>query len=179
MFKNKTIKSLTACFAVAAGLISCTEVQNHGETNDSGNRTVSHIVIDKSDRIMELFNDKGGIIKSYEIGLGTNPVGDKIQQGDGRTPEGAYIINTKNPYSAFTLSLGISYPDTNDRREASARGVDPGGDIFIHGHPTGTNDNWQHRRGADWADGCIAVNNTEIREIYAIVKNGTPITIKP
>lgn len=182
MFKNKAIKNLAASFAVAAGLASCTELPEARTSSgiiQSGNKEISHIVVDKSDRIMALFNNKGGLVKSYEIGLGSNPAGDKIQRGDGRTPEGTYIIDLQNPYSSFTLSLRISYPDTNDRKEARARGVNPGGDIFIHGQPTGTDDNWQHRRGQDWTEGCIAVSSADIREIYSLVKIGTPITIKP
>ncbi len=179
MLKNQTIKSLTVCFAAAVGLTACVKTSEFDAMNDTYDKTVSHIMIDKSDRLMTLFNREGRFVKSYEVGLGFNPVGDKIQQGDGRTPEGTYIINRKNPQSSFTLSLGVSYPDVNDRKEARARGVSPGGDIFIHGQPTGTRDNWQSERGQDWTAGCIAVSNAEIREIYSMVRAGTTITIRP
>lgn len=182
MFKNQAIKGLAAGFAVTVGLASCTELPNNRNSSrvtEFNDGAVSHIVIDKSDRIMELFNAQGQVIKSYDVGLGFNPIGDKVRKGDGRTPEGTYIIDRKNPNSSFTLSLGISYPDVNDRKEAYANGVNPGGDIFIHGLPTGKGDNWRSPRGTDWTAGCISVNNSEIREIYSIVEQGTTITITP
>lgn len=183
MIKNKAIRGLAASFALAAGLSACTEPSAMNKPTqaaaDPNDRVVSHIVIDKSDRLMDLFNSKGKLVKRYDVGLGSNPIGDKVRQGDGRTPEGTYIIDLKNPYSAFTLSLRVSYPDANDRKEARARGVSPGGDIFIHGQPTGTQDGWQHERGRDWTEGCIAVTNAEMREIYSMIKTGTIITIKP
>lgn len=142
-------------------------------------RAVAEIIVDKSDRRLELRDNKGDILRSYRIGLGFDPRGDKVRQGDGRTPEGRYIIESRNPQSSYTLSLRISYPNAADRKESRARGVDPGGDIYIHGNPTGKPDSWTHRRGQDWTFGCIAVKSRDIREIYAVVKNGTPITIRP
>ena len=177
--QNTTIRGLAAAFTLAVGLSACGEVQDTAEIKPPQDTAVSHIVVDKSDRLMVMFNKSGQPIKSYDIALGFNPIGDKVQQGDGRTPEGTYRINIKNPGSSFTRSLGISYPNRTDRLEAYARGVSPGGDIFIHGQPNGTNDNWQSKRGTDWTNGCIAVRNTDIYEIYGSVRNGTQITIKP
>ena len=181
MFSKQAIKGLSASFVVAVGLSACTQITENQKpsTTEFNDRAVSHIVIDKSDRIMELFNAQGQVLKSYEVGLGFNPIGDKVQRGDGRTPEGTYFIDRKNPYSNYTLSLGISYPDANDRREARARGVNPGGDIFIHGQPTGTHDGWHSERGRDWTAGCIAVSNEDIREIYPMIKRGTTVVIQP
>jgi lipoprotein-anchoring transpeptidase ErfK/SrfK len=101
------------------------------------------------------------------------PKGHKRMRGDGRTPEGRYIVDRRNPKSQFHLSVGISYPDAEDIARARARGVDPGGDIFIHGAPNG-----QRRppRG-DWTAGCIAVKNREIEEIYSMVATGTVVDI--
>ena len=135
---------------------------------------VTEIEIQKSSRQM-ILRDDGETVRVYDIGLGRNPVGDKAQQGDGRTPEGSYIIDRKNPKSRFFLSLGISYPDARDRREAARAGVNPGGDIFIHGEPnSGTR---ELRR--DWTDGCIAVSNSEMSDIYEMVAVGTTVTILP
>ena len=125
----------------------------------------------KAQRRMELLRD-GKVIKRYRIVLGDAPVGHKHQQGDERTPEGAYRITYRNPKSRFHLSLRVSYPNEADRRQARARGVDPGGDIMIHG---GT-PKWYTR---DWTDGCIAVTNAEIEEIWRLVPVGTLIRIDP
>jgi murein L,D-transpeptidase YafK len=108
------------------------------------------------------------------VQLGRNPVGHKVMQGDGRTPEGDYIVDRRNPRSAFHLSLGINYPRPEDVEVARMLGVNPGGDIFIHGR--GPNHRWA--RG-DWTEGCIAVRDREIEVIYAMVRDGTPVTILP
>ncbi|MBY4894327.1 L,D-transpeptidase family protein [Rhodobacteraceae bacterium N5(2021)] len=133
---------------------------------------VTRVVVHKNDRIMLLMhNDE--VLESYEVELGFAPEGHKLEEGDGRTPEGEYIIDRRNPNSQWYLSIGISYPNAEDVAQARARGVSPGGDIFIHGTPRPL------RRGDDWTVGCIAVSNAEMRQIYAMVNNGTPITIYP
>ncbi|TXH73622.1 MAG: hypothetical protein E6Q88_05245 [Lysobacteraceae bacterium] len=129
------------------------------------------IRVDKSERRMELQRD-GRTIRTYRILLGDAPEGHKRQQGDEKTPEGDYRIDFRNGASRFHLSLRVSYPNRKDRAQARARGVSPGGDIFIHGGtPPG------HR--LDWTDGCIAVTNAEIEEIWRLVPAGTPIRIDP
>ena len=131
---------------------------------------VTRVLVYKNDRMMFLMhNDE--VLESYEIELGFAPEGHKLEYGDGRTPEGEYIIDRRNPDSQFYLSIGISYPNAADIAQARARGVSPGGDIFIHGTPR------PFRRDADWTVGCIAVSNAEMRQIYAMVGNGTPISI--
>ena len=135
------------------------------------------IVVEKAARRMHL-QRAGATLKTYRISLGRNPVGHKQQEGDSRTPEGRYVVDTRNPQSRFHLSLRISYPNAEDRRRATARGVSPGGDIFIHGLPNGLASAALFA-GRDWTDGCIAVTNAEIREIWAMVKDGTPIEIRP
>ena len=113
------------------------------------------------------------VLKAYGVELGFAPVGDKQIEGDGRTPEGRYAINRRNPNSRFYLSLGISYPNARDRAEATALGKSAGGDIFIHGTPHA------FRHADDWTQGCIAVTNAEMRQVYAMVQNGTIIDIFP
>lgn len=129
------------------------------------------IVVDKAQRRMQLFQ-KNTVIRTYSILLGDAPSGHKRQQGDERTPEGDYRISGRNPNSRFHLSLRVSYPNEADRKQARARGVDPGGDIMIHGGtPAG------YRR--DWTDGCIALTNQQIEEVWSLVPTGTPIRINP
>ena len=132
---------------------------------------VTQVYVSKENRRMYLLHGEE-VLKAYKVDLGFEPRGDKKAYGDGRTPEGFYFIDRRNPNSAFHLSVGINYPNSKDRAEAAALGVDPGGDIFIHGQP-----NRKKADGDDWTAGCIAVSNDEIEEIYAMVKNGTPIFI--
>lgn len=132
---------------------------------------VTRIVVFKKARRMHLLRGRH-ILKSYRVDLGFSPTGDKKKSGDGKTPEGAYFINRRNPESDFHLSLGINYPNSQDRAEALARGVNPGGDIFIHGRG-----NPVQRLISDWTWGCIAVTNDEMEEVYAMVRTGTPINI--
>jgi murein L,D-transpeptidase YafK len=134
---------------------------------------VDRVFVDKSERRLDLLRD-GAVIASFPVMLGFNPDGHKTQQGDGRTPEGDYVLDWRNPKSRFHLSLHVSYPSAADREQAAARGVSPGGDIFIHGTP-----GWYAAIGGDWTLGCIAVSNAEIEVIWKAVPDGTPITIQP
>lgn len=132
---------------------------------------VTYVVVNKEDRRMYLLHhDK--VIEEYKIKLGFAPIGHKTFEGDGRTPEGLYRIDRRNPNSRFHLSLGISYPNDTDRKTAKAMGKEPGGDIFIHGqaHPL-------RKDKGDWTWGCISVSNKQIEDVYAMVGDGTPIAI--
>lgn len=139
---------------------------------------VDSVIIYKAKRLMEL-RLQGDVVKSYRISLGDNPLGHKVQQGDERTPEGSYLIDYRNKYSSFHRSLHISYPNRQDRVNAREQGVDPGGLIMIHGLPNGYGWAKAQFAGKDWTDGCIAVTNEEIEEIWRLVKDGTSITIYP
>lgn len=134
-----------------------------------------YLVVDKSERMLVAYRN-GRPIKAYRgLQFGEAPNGHKRFQGDERTPEGIYRINRRNPQSSFHLSLGISYPNEADRAFAAAYGRSPGGDIFIHGQPTGR----PGRMRGDWTDGCIALSNAEIEELWQIVPDGTLIEIRP
>jgi murein L,D-transpeptidase YafK len=139
---------------------------------------VTFILVEKAKRTLSLYSGKK-LVKSYRIALGGNPEGHKEQEGDSRTPEGRYIIDAKNPNSSFHLSLHISYPRKQDLAAAKRRGVSPGGAIMIHGTPGSLGTLNAMGFYPDWTAGCIAVANEHIEEIYAKVKNGTPILIKP
>ncbi len=140
--------------------------------------TADAVLVEKSSRRLLLLK-AGEVLREYPISLGRQPVGHKRMEGDGRTPEGLYVLDWRNPDSRYHLSLHVSYPDAADRAAAAGRGVPPGGDIMIHGLPNGLG--WLGRRhlDRDWTDGCIAVTNQEIEEIWGAVPNGTPIEIRP
>ena len=135
--------------------------------------SVDHILIEKSRRRMTLFENRK-VVKQYRIHLGFAPLGHKQFEGDGKTPEGRYYIKSKNPNSAFHLSLEISYPNRADIAYARARGRSPGGDIFIHGGPR-RRENLAKR---DWTAGCIAVSDKQIEEVYRLIRVNTIIDIK-
>ncbi len=136
---------------------------------------VTRVVVHKGSRRMYLLHgDK--VLRSYLIDLGFAPAGPKRVEGDGKTPEGRYFIDRRNPNSDFHLSIGISYPNARDIARARAMGKDPGGDIFIHGRGPRISTKGEM---PDWTAGCISVTDREIEEIYAMVSNGTVIDIYP
>ncbi len=135
---------------------------------------VTQVVVNKGDRRMYLLHDKQ-VLKSYDIDLGNQPVGAKRFEGDGKTPEGIFFIDRFNPQSRYHLSVGINYPRQEDRIRAQLAGMRPGGDIFIHGKgPEG-----RALARKDWTAGCIAVDDTEIEEIYAMLRPGVAVVINP
>jgi len=137
---------------------------------------IDYILVEKAARKLTVFqNDKP--LRSYKIALGFSPAGDKQVQGDGKTPEGIFTINRRNPSSSYHLSLGIDYPQAEDVARAQSQGIDPGGDIFIHGQPNATGK--LATIGFDWTAGCIAVSDAEIEELWRVVQNGTVVEIKP
>jgi murein L,D-transpeptidase YafK len=135
-------------------------------------------VVNKAKRELLLLRE-GNVIRSSKIALGRNPVGPKRRQGDGKTPEGSYTISGRNPASAFHRSLRISYPNAAGRKRARAEGVNPGGDIMIHGLPNGMGSIGAAHRLRDWTDGCVALTDAEIEEVWRLVPNGTPGRINP
>lgn len=137
-----------------------------------------HVLVLKKQRTLQLLSH-GRVLKSYKVALGADPVGPKTRQGDHKTPEGIYILDSRNVRSQFYKSIHISYPNASDRAAARARGVSPGGDVFVHGLPNGYRWVGASHRLKDWTDGCIAVTDEEIDEIWAAVGNGTPIEIRP
>lgn len=139
---------------------------------------ISQLVIRKEERRLYLMaNDQ--IVRSYRISLGKTPEGHKLYEGDSRTPEGNYTIDFRNPNSDFYKSIRISYPNPKDRELAASWGLKPGGNIMIHGLPNEVGDMAFAYKGLDWTDGCIAVTNEEMDEIWRLVDVGTPIRILP
>lgn len=142
---------------------------------------VDLVVVVKRRRLLQLlYRDR--VMRTYRVALGSNPVGPKRERGDGRTPEGLYRIDYKKPESKFSLALHIDYPSERDRAGAAARGVDPGGAIYIHGRPREAQQLAYFRlkfKREDWTDGCIALTDPAMDEIYRSVPTGTPILIRP
>ena len=137
---------------------------------------IDHILIEKSARRMQLFQN-GQPVRTYPVALGFTPDGDKTRQGDGRTPEGRFRIDRRNGQSAYHLSLGLDYPQPEDRARAAKAGYNPGGDIFIHGQPNALPDGYMLK--GDWSAGCFAVTNREMLEIWEVTPIGTEIEIRP
>ncbi len=144
----------------------------------AGAQKVDRILVNKRDhKLFLMTGDKA--IKTYSVALGRGGLEPKRRQGDRRTPEGTYRIDSRNQHSQFHRSLHISYPDAEDRKRAKKAGVSPRGDIYLHGLPNGQGWIGAAHRKTDWTDGCIAVTDQEIEEIWALVPNGTPIEIRP
>jgi murein L,D-transpeptidase YafK len=160
-----------AAFIVAIGLL-----QTGAEAHQANRADL--VVVKKEERRMLLLS-RGQVIRSYEISLGFNPVGHKKYEGDGRTPEGRYYLNWRNPQSRFHKSIHISYPNETDLQRAHYLGQPPGGHIMIHGIPNRFARAPELFEGIDWTEGCIAVSNSDIEEIWQLVADHTPIEIYP
>ena len=166
--------ALSLVLSLAAGLAPASPAL--AQQARAGERA-DFVLIDKSDRKMWVYQG-GKVIRTYSgLQYGDRPVGHKRFQGDERTPEGRYTITYGNEQSSYYLSLFIDYPNAADRAYARARGRSPGGLIFIHGQPNGLP--FDARVPGDWTDGCIALSNAEIAELWSLVPDGTPIEIRP
>jgi murein L,D-transpeptidase YafK len=136
------------------------------------------VLVKKHEKRLYLMKNKKPF-KIYRVAFGANSKGPKRMEGDERTPEGTYILDYKNPDSDFYKSIHISYPNDQDIKRAKEMGAVPGGDIMIHGQKNGSKNFSRIQRYVNWTDGCIAVTNAEMDEIWASVDVGTPITIEP
>ncbi|WEX86612.1 L,D-transpeptidase family protein [Sinorhizobium garamanticum] len=175
-------KTLLAAALVIAGAGAYTFAAKDGGSGTppemaAPDKLAKEVVVDKSERLLKLLRD-GTVLGEYSVSLGGNPLGHKEREGDRRTPEGDYLIDWRNPNSSFHLSLHISYPDAADQARAAAAGESPGGDIMIHGLPNGWGFLGSLHRLLDWTNGCIAVTDEEMREIWSLVPDGTPIRIE-
>ncbi len=140
---------------------------------------IDYMVINKKDRELLVFNKNNKLLKKYKVALGFKPNGKKEIQGDGKTPEGIYYINDKNPNSVAYKNLGISYPNSDDLKNSKSLGKPSGGDIKIHGLMKKWVKFGRFHRFLDWTGGCIAVSNSEMEELYKNVPLGTKIIINP
>lgn len=136
------------------------------------------VIVEKGERKLHLMKN-GEPLKTFDIALGLRPTGHKQEEGDSRTPEGRYVLDIRNPNSEYFLSVRVSYPNPDDVRAAQARGVDPGGAIMIHGQPNTPTRSEAYYRYQDWTDGCIAVSNSDMIDIWLMTGANTPIEIRP
>ncbi len=136
------------------------------------------VLVEKGKRKLHLLQN-GKAFRSFDIALGNAPEGHKREEGDSRTPEGVYLLDLRNPDSDFFLSIRVSYPNAEDRRQASERGVRPGGQIMIHGQPNVPTYSAGFYKTADWTDGCIAVSNSDMIDIWLMTPDNVPIEIRP
>ena len=149
-----------------------------GSARASDFPTADKVVVEKGKRKLHLL--KGGVaFRSFDIALGIRPVGDKEKEGDFKTPEGNYLLDARNPDSEYFLAIHVSYPDSRDRAEARKMGVDPGGAIMIHGQPNDPTRSEAYYRTQDWTNGCIAVSNSDMIDIWLMTADNTPIEIRP
>jgi murein L,D-transpeptidase YafK len=162
-----------------------TKIQTKPEKNDINKETtelddyIDYVLIKKRERKLYLYSGDH-VVKSYKIALGKQPKGQKREEGDSRTPEGLYTLDWRNPHSKFFRSVHVSYPNVVQSRSAKEAGVDPGGEIMIHGQPN----DWVERikltfSNQDWTEGCIALENQDMIEVWDLVRDGTPIKIDP
>ena len=136
------------------------------------------IVVEKENRKLYLMRN-GEIFRTFEVALGVAPIGDKEREGDQRTPEGRYLLDDRNPDSDFFLSIHISYPSLAERAAARQMGLDPGGAIMIHGQPNEPTFSAAYYRQEDWTNGCIAVSNSDMIDIWLMTPSDIPIEILP
>ncbi|WAC39204.1 L,D-transpeptidase family protein [Pedobacter sp. SL55] len=140
---------------------------------------IDYLLVDKSKKTMKAYSGKN-LIKTYPISIGKSPIGHKVFEGDNKTPEGIYTINSRNPNSAYHKNLGVSYPNKTDREKAKQLGKSPGGDIKIHGLPDGILSKFdKFHRFFGWTNGCIMVTNAEVDELYEAVVPNAKIEIRP
>jgi murein L,D-transpeptidase YafK len=171
--ENPIINCATVLLILAAGGFA----HAAGQPLPAGT-VVDRIVVLKSARTLSVYHGRT-LLKTYKIALGLNPSGRKQRDGDGRTPEGDYVIDFRKRDSQFHRALHISYPNAADRRRARRLRVSPGSDIMIHGLPNDMDAMEHTRLSPDWTTGCIAVTNEEIEELWRVVPNGTRIAIRP
>ena len=165
-------------FAFAVAVASPSIAQSSHDPHTSSAQKADSILILKKDHVLELLSG-GKVIRTYKVALGSGGLAPKQREGDARTPEGHYIIDSRAANSAYHRALHISYPNAEDRKRAAKLGVPPGGAIMIHGLPNGKGYIGPAHRLYDWTLGCVAVTDPEIDEIWNLVPVGTPVEIRP
>src|SRR5262245_42487144 len=173
--------SILAVALGVAGTVHADAADNLGSASSRPTESVptaDRVVLYKGERRMLLMRGDS-ILRTYKVALGLNPIGHKERAGDFRTPEGRYYLTRRNPRSDFFLSIQVSYPNDADVKKARRNGWDTGGSIMIHGLPNQLKHTPKYYESRDWTDGCIAVSNSDMVEIWLLTGNNTPIEILP
>jgi murein L,D-transpeptidase YafK len=183
--KTMSFRSLAAivtvvCVSGAAGADGLPQAQpvTLRPTTAESLPLVDRVVVHKADRRLVLMHG-GNIVRSYHVQLGLNPIGQKERSGDFRTPEGTYRLERRNARSDYFLSIKVSYPNAEDMKRARAHHWDTGGSIMIHGLPNYLKHEPDYYQNHDWTDGCIAVSNADMTEIWMLIPDDVPIDILP
>ncbi|WP_370867390.1 L,D-transpeptidase family protein [Atopomonas sediminilitoris] len=167
-----------ALLLLAAALAAVLPVQASLASSRDSSSFIDKVLVEKSERRLHLIS-RGKVIKSYRVSLGKQPLGAKVQEGDRRTPEGFYWIDWRKPSDNYNLSMHISYPNSRDLAKAKELGVRPGGMIMLHGTPVDEEYPEWYFHTLDWTEGCIALTNKDMRDLWRRVKDGTLIEIRP
>lgn len=168
---RRTLVAISCCALLGASLPSAAALTGSIDVAD-------RVVVRKSERKLYLMKD-GSILRSFKVALGLSPEGHKLREGDFRTPEGNYALVERNPDSDFFLSIRVSYPNKTDVRRSRSNGHAPGGAIMIHGQPNNPSRSPEYYRRTDWTNGCIAVSNADMVDIWLMTAPNTPIQILP
>ena len=172
--------SVTADYANFTLLMEPVQTKKFDQPNEEPKQVkVDYVLVRKKERLLYLYSGNEAV-RIYPIALGKQPEGQKQKEGDSRTPEGIYTLDWRNPNSRFSRSIHVSYPNRNQMLAATEAGIDPGGEIMIHGQPS----DWSERinltfKEQDWTEGCIALENQDMIEVWNLVNDGTPIKIEP
>lgn len=164
--------------AICAVSVICAPGRATRAQQPAAEQKADSILILKKNHVLELLSG-GKVIRTYKVALGSGGLAPKERQGDGRVPEGHYVIDSRNEHSSYYKSLHVSYPNAEDRRRAALLGFAPGGDVMIHGLPNGKGWIGAGHRLYDWTLGCVAVTDEEMDEIWKMVPVGTPVEIRP
>lgn len=171
------MRKITIVLIAASGLLAL-QAGTPGAAVAGDFPVAEKVLVEKGKRKLHLM--KGGeAIRTFDIALGIEPEGDKVEEGDNRTPEGLYWLDLRNPESDYFLSIRISYPNAEDRREAERRGVSPGGQIMVHGQPNIPTWSAAYYRQTDWTNGCIALSNSDMIDLWLMTPERVPIEIRP
>jgi len=176
MSRNPITHSITRMAAVVATMMLLLMAQPQAFASDFP--IADRVIVEKASRKLYLLKD-GKSFRIFDIALSMFPTGSKLKEGDQRTPEGQYMLDTRKTDSDYFLSIHISYPNASDMRQAKAKGVDPGGQIMIHGQPNSPTYSEAYYDKEDWTNGCIAVSNSDMIDIWLMTPNQVPIEIRP
>ncbi len=178
MFNSPSLSSCTrGAVPLLAALLLCLLPAAVFATSDEL-RAADQVLVVKSEHRLYLIRD-GQPYRSYKVALGLNPIGHKEREGDFRTPEGRYRLDARNPSSDFFLSIHLSYPSADDAERARRHHWAPGGSIMIHGLPNVPKRPIDYYKSTDWTDGCIALANDDMLEVWLLTRANTPIEIRP